>query len=127
MPEAYFEENGEEQWDPIEDDSALVANLREKGLVVISGCAHSGIVNTVNYAKTVTGVDRVHAVMGGFHLTGPAFSEIIEPTTEALKGIDPDYIVPTHCTGRNAVMHIEREMPDRFLLNMAGTKIVFSA
>lgn len=127
MPRAHYEEDGQEKWDPIEEDTAVVANVRGKGLVVLSGCAHSGIINTVRYARKLTGVDSVLAVMGGFHLTGPDFSDIIEPTTEALKDIDPDYVVPTHCTGRNAVMHIEKEMPDRFLLNMAGTRLTFSA
>jgi 7,8-dihydropterin-6-yl-methyl-4-(beta-D-ribofuranosyl)aminobenzene 5'-phosphate synthase len=127
MPRAHYEEDGQEKWDPIEEDTAVVANVNGKGLVVLSGCAHSGIINTVRYARELTGVDRVLAVMGGFHLTGPDFSDIIEPTTEALKDIGPDYVVPTHCTGRNAVMHIEKEMPDRFLLNMAGTRLTFSA
>jgi len=65
--------------------------------------------------------------MGGFHLTGPDFEPIIAKTTEALKEINPRYIVPTHCTGRKAAMHIEREMPEEFLLNMSGTKMVFAA
>jgi len=66
-------------------------------------------------------------VMGGFHLTGADFEPVIEPTTEALRELDPTYIIPTHCTGRKAVMHLEKEMPDKFLLNMSGTKMVFAA
>jgi 7,8-dihydropterin-6-yl-methyl-4-(beta-D-ribofuranosyl)aminobenzene 5'-phosphate synthase len=65
--------------------------------------------------------------MGGFHLTGPDFEPIIGKTTEALKRINPRYIVPAHCTGRKASMHIERAMPEKFLLNMSGTKMVFAA
>ena len=57
--------------DPIRDDQALVINVKDKGLVVISGCAHAGIINTVEYARKITGIDHVHAVLGGFHLTGP--------------------------------------------------------
>jgi 7,8-dihydropterin-6-yl-methyl-4-(beta-D-ribofuranosyl)aminobenzene 5'-phosphate synthase len=127
MPNAYYEEDGEEKWDPIDDDTAIVANVRGKGLVVLSGCAHSGIINTIGYARELTGIDKVFAVMGGFHLTGPSFAGIIEPTANALKDINPGYIVPTHCTGRNAIMYLEKEMPDKFLLNMAGTKLIFSA
>ncbi|NPV59601.1 MAG: MBL fold metallo-hydrolase [Actinobacteria bacterium] len=127
MPNAYCEKDGEECWDPIEEDTAIVMNLRGKGLVVLSGCAHSGIVNTVAYARKVTGVERVHVVMGGFHLTGPAFEPIIEKTIEGLRSFDPDYVVPTHCTGRKAVMAFEEAMPDRFLLNMAGTRLTFRA
>jgi 7,8-dihydropterin-6-yl-methyl-4-(beta-D-ribofuranosyl)aminobenzene 5'-phosphate synthase len=72
-------------------------------------------------------MDRVFAVMGGFHLTGADFEPIIGQTTEALKAFNARYIVPTHCTGRKASMDIEREMPDQFLLNMSGTKMVFAA
>ena len=56
--------------DPVRDDQAIVINVKGKGLIVISGCAHAGIINTVEYAKEITGVETVHAVMGGFHLTG---------------------------------------------------------
>ena len=94
--------------------------------MILSGCAHSGIINTVKYAREVSGVDSVFVVMGGFHLTGADFEPIVEPTTEALQTFSPQYVVPTHCTGRKAVIHLEKEMPDRFLLNMPGTNMVFS-
>jgi 7,8-dihydropterin-6-yl-methyl-4-(beta-D-ribofuranosyl)aminobenzene 5'-phosphate synthase len=126
FPRMYYDEDGETKWDPIEEDSAIVANVKRKGLVILSGCAHSGIINTVKYAQDITGVGNVFVVMGGFHLTGADFEPIIEPTTEALKAFNPQYVVPTHCTGRKAVMHLEKEMPDRFLLNMSGTKMVFA-
>ncbi len=119
-------ENGEEKWDAINDDTSLVAHVKGKGLVILSGCAHAGIVNTVNYAKEVTGVNELYAVMGGFHLTGGEFAGIIEPTAKALKELNPRYIVPTHCTGRDASVRIQSEMPDQFLLNMSGTRMVFA-
>jgi len=81
----HYQESGEEKWDPIDDDTSLVAHVRGKGLVILSGCAHAGIVNTVEYAKEQTGVDQLFAVMGGFHLTGKEFAPIIEPTAMALK------------------------------------------
>ena len=124
FPRMYFDEDGNSKWDPIEEDTAIVIHVKGKGLVVLSGCAHSGIINTVNYAREVTGVEDVFVVMGGFHLTGADFEPIIGPTTDALKTINPQYVVPTHCTGRKAVMHLEKEMPDKFLLNMSGTKMV---
>ena len=65
--------------------------------------------------------------MGGFHLTGSDFEPVIEPTIQGLKDLDPQYVIPTHCTGRKAIMQIEKEMPDQFLLNMSGTKMVFAA
>lgn len=127
MPNAYYEDSGVEKKDNLEDDTGIVMNLRGRGLVVLSGCAHAGIINTVTYARAITGIDRVHVVMGGFHLTGPQFETAIQPTTKALKALDPDYIIPTHCTGRNAINYMEKEMPDKFLLNMVGTKLTFTA
>jgi 7,8-dihydropterin-6-yl-methyl-4-(beta-D-ribofuranosyl)aminobenzene 5'-phosphate synthase len=127
FPRMFYDDNGEEKRDPIEDDTAIVVNVKGKGLVILSGCAHAGIINTVRYAQDVTGIDSVHVVMGGFHLTGNDFEPIIEPTVEALKDLDPAYVVPTHCTGRKAIMHIEKEMPEQFLLNMSGTKLVFAS
>ena len=125
-PIVHCQKDGKEVWDAIEDDTSIVMNLKDKGLVIISGCAHAGIVNTVRYAMSVTGIDKVHVVMGGFHLSGPFFEPIIDRTTEELKKINPDFIIPTHCTGRKAIMAMEKQMPDKFLLNMAGTKLTFA-
>ena len=110
-PLLHCQKDGQEVWDPIEDDTSIVMNLKDKGLVIISGCAHSGIVNTVHYAMAVTGVDKVHVVMGGFHLSGPLFESIIDRTTEELQKLHPDYLIPTHCTGRKAIMAMEKQMP----------------
>lgn len=125
FPIAHREEYGQEKWDPIEDDTAVAMNVKGKGLVILTGCAHAGIVNTIRHAINITGVDKVCAVMGGFHLSGPFFEPIIERTTEELKTVNPLYVVPTHCTGRKAIMHIEREMPENFIYNMSGTKLTF--
>lgn len=127
MLNAFSEVEGEEELDLLEDDTAIVMHLEGKGLVILSGCAHAGIINTVNHAVQTTGVSKVHAVMGGFHLTGPMFEPIIEDTVQALKEIGPDYVIPTHCTGRKAIQRFENEMPDAFILNMAGTTLTFSA
>jgi 7,8-dihydropterin-6-yl-methyl-4-(beta-D-ribofuranosyl)aminobenzene 5'-phosphate synthase len=96
-------------------------------LIVLTGCAQSGIVNVVKHARNATGVNPVHAIMGGFHLAGPAFEPIVGKTIEELKKINPAYIVPTHCTGRKSVMEIEKAMPAQFILNMAGTGLTFSS
>ena len=127
MPHAFFLQDGKEARDLIEEDSSIAMRLRGKGLIVLSGCAHSGIVNTVRHAMAVTGVSRVHAVMGGFHLSGPAFEAVIAPTAEALKAIGPDYVIPCHCTGRRAALRLEQDMPGRFILNMSGTTLTFQA
>jgi 7,8-dihydropterin-6-yl-methyl-4-(beta-D-ribofuranosyl)aminobenzene 5'-phosphate synthase len=84
-------------------------------------------VNTVRYARQATGVDEIFAVMGGFHLTGSGFSDVITPTIDALHELSPSYIAPCHCTGRTAVMEIEKRMPDAFILNMAATRLRFSS
>ncbi|HXX54567.1 MAG TPA: MBL fold metallo-hydrolase [Methanoregula sp.] len=111
--------------DPISDDQALVIDVKNKGLIVISGCAHAGIVNTVEYARKITGTETVHAVLGGFHLTGTLFEPVIAPTIEAMKTIDPLYIVPMHCTGWNAINRFFAEMPGRCILNTVGTTYRF--
>lgn len=111
--------------DPILDDQALVINVKDKGLVVISGCAHAGIINTVEYARKITGVGKVHAVLGGFHLTGKAFTEVIPPTIAGMKRINPDYVVPMHCTGWDAINRFFTEMPGQCILNTVGTTYVF--
>lgn len=127
MPHAFFLDQGKETWDPIEDDSSIAMILRGKGLVVLSGCAHSGIINTVRRAMALTGIGKVHAVMGGFHLSGPAFEPIIGPTAEELRKIGPDFVIPCHCTGRRAIMQLEQAMPGQFILNMSGTALTLRA
>jgi 7,8-dihydropterin-6-yl-methyl-4-(beta-D-ribofuranosyl)aminobenzene 5'-phosphate synthase len=124
---AHTLEDGREAPDAIEDDTSIVVNLKERGLVVLSGCAHAGIVNTVRHAMAVTGISRVHVVMGGFHLSGPHFEPIIERTARELQSLHPDYVVPTHCTGRKAIMAMEKLMPELFILNMAGTRLTFAS
>lgn len=126
-PNLFYLKNGVEKWDDLADDTAIVSNLKGKGLVVLTGCAHSGIINTIQYAKEISNIQKVFIVMGGFHLSGPEMEPVIEATVQALKEVDPTYIIPTHCTGRNATNRIEKEMPDRFLLNMSGTKLTFRA
>jgi 7,8-dihydropterin-6-yl-methyl-4-(beta-D-ribofuranosyl)aminobenzene 5'-phosphate synthase len=102
-------------------EQAVVLNAKGKGLVVLSGCAHRGIVNTVQHAQKMTGIERVYAIVGGFHLTG-AKPELIQRTIADIKTIRPDCIVPTHCTGFEAISAFAREMPDQFILNTAGTR-----
>jgi 7,8-dihydropterin-6-yl-methyl-4-(beta-D-ribofuranosyl)aminobenzene 5'-phosphate synthase len=109
------------QLDPwILDDRALVINLKSKGLVVISGCAHAGIINTICYAQQVTGITSVYAVIGGFHLAGKEYENRIEPTIEELSQIKPNLIIPCHCTGWLANFEFAKEFPDTFLHNSVG-------
>jgi len=116
-----------DQWvqEDFPGEQAIVLNAKGKGLIVLSGCAHRGIVNTVMHAQKMTGIEKVHAIIGGFHLTG-AKPEVIQKTIADIKAVRPDYIVPTHCTGFEAISAFAREMPDQFILNTAGTKYTIS-
>jgi 7,8-dihydropterin-6-yl-methyl-4-(beta-D-ribofuranosyl)aminobenzene 5'-phosphate synthase len=111
--------------DPFHDDQGVAVKVKDKGLVVIGGCSHAGIINTVKQAQGVARTDAVHAVLGGFHLTGPVFEPIIEPTIEEMKKISPDYVVPMHCTGWKAINQFAKEMPGQFFLNSVGTTYIF--
>jgi 7,8-dihydropterin-6-yl-methyl-4-(beta-D-ribofuranosyl)aminobenzene 5'-phosphate synthase len=116
-----------DEWTPdplILDDQALIVNVRDRGLVVLTGCGHSGIVNIVRHAQALTGETRVRAIVGGFHLGGPLFEPIIPQTVEALAAIAPDAIVPAHCTGFAATRAIADALPDALLLNAVGTRFV---
>ncbi|EFL50042.1 beta-lactamase domain-containing protein [Solidesulfovibrio fructosivorans JJ]] len=126
FPMAEIETDGAWGPDPFRDDQAIVLHVRDKGLVVISGCAHAGIVNTVRYARKVTGVETVHAVVGGFHLTGPAFAGVVGPTAAALRELGPRYLIPMHCTGFTATAAMAQAMPERFLISSVGTRFTFS-
>ncbi|MGD8466795.1 MAG: MBL fold metallo-hydrolase, partial [Anaerolineae bacterium] len=115
------------QWvlDPFHDDQGVAVKVKGRGLVVIGGCSHAGIINTVKQVQKTAQTDAVHAVLGGFHLTGPVFEPIIQPTIQALQAIGPEYVVPMHCTGWNAINQFAKEMPEQFLLNSVGTTYVF--
>jgi 7,8-dihydropterin-6-yl-methyl-4-(beta-D-ribofuranosyl)aminobenzene 5'-phosphate synthase len=120
--------NGSWEPDPlILDDQALVANVAGKGLVVITGCGHAGVVNICRYAQRLTGVERLHAVIGGFHLNGPLFEPIIGDTVDALEALAPDVIVPAHCTGWKATHAFARRLPDAFIQNSVGTTFELTA
>jgi 7,8-dihydropterin-6-yl-methyl-4-(beta-D-ribofuranosyl)aminobenzene 5'-phosphate synthase len=110
--------------DQIEDDQAIVLNVKDKGLIILSGCAHSGIVNTVNYARAISGVDKVWAIVGGFHL-GRAKDDEIQRTISEIKNHPPKMIVPTHCTGFAAMAQFAAQMPDAFSQSLVGTTYLF--
>ena len=125
MPGMEAEINGAWVADRFPDDRGVAVKVKNKGLVVIGGCSHAGIVNTVKHAQKVTGTPKVHAVLGGFHLTGPMMEPVIGPTMGEMKKINPDYIIPTHCTGWRAINQFAKEMPEQFILNTVGTTYSF--
>jgi len=98
--------------DAIPDDQALAVDIAGKGLAVVAGCAHSGIINTIRHALEITGAEKLYAVIGGFHLTG-ADEGRIERTVQALKDLHPASVRPGHCTGERAVCRLEEAFGDR--------------
>jgi 7,8-dihydropterin-6-yl-methyl-4-(beta-D-ribofuranosyl)aminobenzene 5'-phosphate synthase len=125
-PSLLVERDGKIQQDDFRGEQALFIVIRGKGLVILSGCAHAGIVNTVKQAQRVAGISKVHAVIGGFHLIN-ADQEIIQNTLADIRAIGPDFIIPAHCTGFEALVVFSQAMPDEFILNTAATQYTFSA
>lgn len=116
-----------DQWqqDPyIHDDQAVVLHVKDKGLVILTGCGHAGAINTIRYAQELTGVQKVYAVIGGLHLTGALFERSIPPTVAALRAFNPALIVPAHCTGWKATHALARELPEAFVPNSVGTRFI---
>lgn len=114
--------------DVVPDDQALAVNVKGLGLIVLTGCSHAGVINTIEAVRRVTGVSRVHAVMGGFHLGFPGIpEEKTEKTIAAMRDLEPRVVAPMHCTGFRATMRFAAEMPDQFLLNVGGTAVSFEA
>jgi 7,8-dihydropterin-6-yl-methyl-4-(beta-D-ribofuranosyl)aminobenzene 5'-phosphate synthase len=114
-------------WEPdplIMDDQCAIVHVRGKGLVIVTGCGHSGIINIILHAQALTGVDKVYAVVGGFHLTGGLFEPIIPVTITALQRINPRYVMPGHCTGWSATHQIASAMPEAFIPNSVGTTLI---
>jgi len=121
---ALYREGTELVNDPIRDDQAILINVKGKGLVVVAGCAHSGIVNTIIHGQEISGVERVWAVLGGFHLSG-ADTWTLGRTIAELKSLGPQLVMPSHCTGFEATRQFAAEMPDQFVPAAVGTTLKF--
>jgi 7,8-dihydropterin-6-yl-methyl-4-(beta-D-ribofuranosyl)aminobenzene 5'-phosphate synthase len=109
------------------DDQAVIINVRDRGLAILSGCSHAGAVNVLRHARALTGVQKVHAFVGGMHLTGGLFEPIIPRTISELAAIGPDYVVPGHCTGWKAVNGLINTLPDAYVQSNTGTTLHFAA
>jgi 7,8-dihydropterin-6-yl-methyl-4-(beta-D-ribofuranosyl)aminobenzene 5'-phosphate synthase len=101
--------------------------VRDRGLVVITSCSHRGVVNTVKQAQVVCGVQKVHAVIGGMHLVPPLTDDYIREAVANLKAINPDYIIPAHCTGETFYEIAKAEMPGKVIRSTVGTRFTFGA
>jgi 7,8-dihydropterin-6-yl-methyl-4-(beta-D-ribofuranosyl)aminobenzene 5'-phosphate synthase len=113
----FFDKKGEQR-DPIDDDIALWIST-PKGLVVIVGCSHAGLINTLAHVRSLSNVSKLHALLGGFHLR-EASNVRIEHTIDELKDFDPDIVIPCHCTGENTVARLKRSLGDRVSVGQAG-------
>ena len=116
------------KWQPdseVWDDRAVVMNVKQKDLVVLSGCAHAGIINTTRYAQQITGVNRIYAILGGFHLAGKDYETRINATISELKRLKPKLIAPSHCTGWRGMFAIAEAMPEAFVWNSVGNMYQF--
>ena len=107
-------------------EHATAYHVKNRGLVIISSCGHAGIINSIRQIQQATGIDKVHAVVGGWHLA-PSPDEIVAKTVEAFKQINPDYLIPMHCTGFNTMMAIQQGMPAKLIMPSTGTQVVFGA
>ena len=115
-------------WQPdpmIWDDQALVIDVRDRGLVVVSGCSHAGAVNVVRHAQRLTGQSRVAGFIGGLHLSGRVYEERIEPTIQAFRRAAVGRVLPAHCSGWKAVHAFARTMPEAFVQPAVGTTVTF--
>jgi len=117
-------------WEPdtwIWDDQGVVCNVKGKGLVVLSSCSHSGVINVLRHAQRLTGIEKVHAFVGGLHLTGGLFEPIIPRTIAELAKIAPDVIVPGHCTGWKANSELISKLPEAYIPTSVGTRLHFDS
>ena len=105
-------------------EQTLITNVRDRGLVVVTSCSHRGIVGICRWAARVAGVPKIHAVVGGFHLSGLG-EERIERVVDAFGEFGLDYIVPQHCTGLEALVALSRHFGDRLVVSSVGSTFTF--
>jgi 7,8-dihydropterin-6-yl-methyl-4-(beta-D-ribofuranosyl)aminobenzene 5'-phosphate synthase len=113
------------RWQPdplVLDDQALIVDIKDKGLLVITGCGHAGIINICRYARRLTKERPLYAVMGGFHLNGPIFEPLIPRVLEDLSALAPSVVVPAHCTGWRAQHAMAARFGEAFIPNTIGTR-----
>lgn len=120
----------DDAWAPdplVLDDQNVIVNVRDAGLVVVSGCSHSGVVNILTNARRLTGVDRIAGFIGGLHLSGPIFEPLAGPTVEALTAMKVGRVVAGHCTGWKTIHAIAAAMPEAYSPSSVGTTFNFGA
>jgi 7,8-dihydropterin-6-yl-methyl-4-(beta-D-ribofuranosyl)aminobenzene 5'-phosphate synthase len=107
-------------------EHVTVFNVKDRGLVVLSSCSHRGVVNAVKQAQEVSGVEKIHALLGGFHL-GPAPMDYTKHVVSEIVELKPDIVVPMHCSGENFVEAMRDIAPDRLFVGSTGATLTFGA
>jgi 7,8-dihydropterin-6-yl-methyl-4-(beta-D-ribofuranosyl)aminobenzene 5'-phosphate synthase len=113
--------------DDFDHEIGTVYLLKGKGLVVLTSCSHRGVINTVKQAQEVSGVDKVHAVIGGFHIVPPLDDDYIRQAVAAFEEIDPDILIPAHCSGDRFYDLARDVMGDKVVHSAVGTRFIFAA
>jgi 7,8-dihydropterin-6-yl-methyl-4-(beta-D-ribofuranosyl)aminobenzene 5'-phosphate synthase len=117
---------GKPQPDQHWHEHATCFRIGNRGLVVISSCGHAGIINTLRRAQEVSGVEKIYALVGGFHLA-PAPDDYLRQVMAELKKFDIEHVLPMHCSGQNFIDLAKQEMPEKLVLCTAGSRFTFTA
>ncbi len=107
------------------DERVLIFNLKDKGLCVFTACGHTGVINAMKYAQKLTGINKVHLIMGGFHLAPPEVSDRINPTIDDFSKLKPDFIITGHCTGAKTQAELTAKFPQQHMTYGVGTVFNF--
>jgi 7,8-dihydropterin-6-yl-methyl-4-(beta-D-ribofuranosyl)aminobenzene 5'-phosphate synthase len=113
--------------DDFDHEIGTVYMVKGKGLVVLTSCSHRGVINTVKAAQRASGIDKVHAVIGGFHIVPPLDDTYIRQTIAAFQEIDPDHLIPAHCSGDRFYDLAREAMGDKVIHSAVGTRFIFEA
>ena len=116
-------------WEPdvwVWDDQAVVCHVKGKGLLVLTSCSHSGVINVLLHARRITGIEQIYGLVGGMHLTGGLMEPLIPRTLAELATIAPSVVVPGHCTGWKATHELARQMPGAYIQSSVGTRLHFA-
>jgi 7,8-dihydropterin-6-yl-methyl-4-(beta-D-ribofuranosyl)aminobenzene 5'-phosphate synthase len=111
--------------DDFQHEIATSYVVKDRGLVVLTSCSHRGVLNTIKQALASAGTDRLHAVIGGFHLVPPLTDDYVRRSVTELKAMNPDFVVPAHCAGERFYDIARAEMPGRILRSVVGTRVTF--
>jgi 7,8-dihydropterin-6-yl-methyl-4-(beta-D-ribofuranosyl)aminobenzene 5'-phosphate synthase len=123
MLNAFMEVEKERVHDGIEDDQSLLIKLARKGILVITGCCHAGLVNTLLTTRRMFPRERIYAVIGGFHLNSAEEGQM-EKTLDHLFQLDIKHICSMHCTGHYAQKTLMEKFKAQWIPGTVGAKII---